>query len=108
MGGKFKIPAIEHRPARFPSINTCFLVIALDLLWHTIEINKGIDKSTEKGLLLLVFHYLNVLPTGVSKNITEKGYLLSFTSRGKRDIVITPVVGTSLTRVRFHQLHRRF
>jgi hypothetical protein len=59
-------------------INTGFLIITFDFSCNSIEVNKGIYKSPQQGLLLLVIHHLDVLPSGVRENVTEKGYFFGF------------------------------
>ena len=63
MGGKFKVPGVEDRTTRFPSVHACLLIIPLYFKGYSVMINKGIDQGTKKGLLLLIIHYLDVLPT---------------------------------------------
>lgn len=78
VGGKFKVLTVEYRPTGFPAVNARFLIIALDLTRHTVQVDKGINKCTKQGFLLLVINHLDVLLPGVAKDIAKEGYLLSF------------------------------
>ena len=110
MGSKFKVLAIEHRLSHLPAIHTRLLIVTLDLMRHTIQVDKSSYQLPQQRLLGLVFHHRDILPAGVTKDITKEGNRSQITCLFCRelDIVITPVVSRPLTRVRFYHPNRRF